>query len=472
MRYSQVMTRVSGMDVMLLYGETPTWHTHVSALQIVDPSTAPGGFDAEIVRSLLAERLALAPPFRWKVREVAFGLDRPVLVDEGDFDLDRHFHHLALPRPGDRRQLSELVGKLMARKIDRSHALWEIWLLEGLEGGRVAMLTKIHHAVIDGASGVDLTGLLMDPGPVPVPRQGMTVDAPDPAPSAVAAVAGAAGRTLLTPVRTARYAAQFARQAAVAGQHLLRGTAAGLPWGTGKSSLNGALTAQRRFAFVDVPLADVLRVKDAFGVKVNAVVLALAAGALRDYLVARDDLPSRALVAEVPVNIRTEATRRDVGSRVANTFVTLATDTDDPVERLRTIHRSSEDAKALQHDLATRKHINLSDVLPPVLLGAVVRGYGSSGLEPRVPPIYSVIISNIRGPDIDLYMAGAKVVGIYPMGPLLYASGLNITMLSLGDRVHFGLVACPDVVRDPWAVADLLPVALADLVEHTRIATS
>lgn len=464
------MTRVSGMDVMLLYGETPSWHTHVSALQIVDPSTAPAGFDAEIFRSRLAERLALSPPFRWKVREVALGLDQPVFVDDGDFDLDRHLHHITVPHPGGPRELSELVGTLLATKIDRSQALWEIWLIGGLEGGRYAMLMKIHHAVIDGASGVDLAGLVMDLEPEPPPRERMEVAVPDPAPSGVAAVLGAAARTAGTPVRTARYAAQLAQQAAVAGQHLLRRTAAGLPFVTARSSLNGALTRRRSFAFVDLPLGDVRTVKDAFGVKVNAALLAIVAGALRSYLVSRDELPSGTLVAEVPVNIRTDATRADVGTRVANSFVTLATDVEDPVERLRTIHRSSEDAKVLQHDLAARKHINLSDVLPPVVLGLAVRAFGSSGLEPRVPPIYSVIVSNVRGPDADLYMAGAKVVGIYPMGPLLYGSGLNITMLSLGQQVHVGLVACPDVVRDPWAVADLLPAALADLVGHARVA--
>lgn len=458
------MTRVSGIDVMMLYGETPSWQMHVSALVIADPANLAGGLDTDAYRSVLAERLALSPPFRWKVREVAGGLAQPVLVEEGDFDLDRHFHRVALPRPGDRVQLGEIVGTLMSRPLDRSQELWELWLIEGLEGDRVALLAKVHHALIDGASGVDVLSILLDLEPVPAARPAVTLAPPDPAPSPVVAAIGATRHVLATPCRAARYAVQLAEQGAIAGRHLLAGTKAGLPFTAGKSSLNGALSARRDVAFVDVGLDEVLRVKNTYQVKVNDVILALVAGALRSHLEDRCDLPSRSLVAEVPVNIRTEAQRGEVGTRVANSFVNLATDVADPVERLKTIHRSSDDAKALQHDLAAHKHISLSDVLPPVFVGAAVRGYGASGLEPRVPPIYSVIVSSVRGPDSELYMAGAKVEGVYPMGPLLYASGLNVSALTLRNRIHFGLVVCPDVVKDPWAVADQLPKALVELV--------
>ncbi|HET6966320.1 MAG TPA: wax ester/triacylglycerol synthase family O-acyltransferase [Acidimicrobiales bacterium] len=457
------MTRVSGIDVMMLYAETPSWQMHVSGLMIADPSTAPDGFDAGVFRSGAAERLASLPPFRWKVREVALGLDHPVLVDEGDFDFDRHFHHVSLPGPGSPRQLGGLVGALMSKPLDRSLPLWEMWLIEGLQGGRVAVLTKIHHALIDGASGVDLTSLLLDVEPSPSGHPLPSFPPPDPPPSAISSALRATANLMATPLRLGRYATQVVEQGAVAGYHLLRGSNVGLPFRTGRSALNGPITSAREFAYVDLPLSDVRAVRVAHRVKVNDVILAAVAGSLRAYLLERGGLPSRPLVAEMPVNMRSEKNRMDIGTRVANTFVSLATDIEDPVERLRAIHRSSIDAKQVQHDVGARKHLDLSDVLPPLLTGAALRAYSRSGLESLVPPIYSLIVSNVRGPDFDLYLGGAKVVGIYPMGPLLYASGLNITALTLGDRIHLGLVACPDRVPDPWSVAELLPKALDEL---------
>lgn len=461
------MTRVSGIDVMMLYGETPSWQMHVSALMVADPAKGTGRFDPAAFGSALAERVALAAPFRWRIREIASGLDAPVFVDDGHFELDRHFHRVALPAPGDRTQLGALVGQLMSRPLDRSDPLWEFWLIEGLEGDRFATFTKMHHAVIDGASGADLTTLLLDTEPDPPARPDFHYSPPDPPPSTLEAALGAARHLLATPLRAGLYALQLAEQGAIAGRHLLRGSKAGLPFSTPKSSLNGPLSARRDFAFADLDLRGVLRVKEAHQVKANDVILAVVAGALRSYLEGCGGLPERSLVAEVPVNIRTEAQRNDVGTHVANSFVTLATDVDDPVERLLTIHRSANDAKALQRELTAHKRLDLSDVLPPVLMGAALRGYGASGLEPRVPPIYSAIVSNVRGPDIDLYVAGAAVEGIYPMGPLLYAAGLNITAFTLHGRIHFGLVACPDVVKDPWAVANCLSAALDELLAAT-----
>ena len=458
------MTQVSGIAVMMLYGETPQWQMHVSALTIADPSSVGDGFDPIAFKAGVAERLARVPPFRWKVREVAFGLDRPVLVDEGDFDIDRHFHRVAVPTPGDARQLGRLVGQLMATPLDRSLPLWEMWLIEGLEGGLFAVLTKIHHAVVDGTSGIDLTGFLMDSEPGARARRLPDFPPPDPPPSPIGSALRATGNLLTMPLRSTRYAAQLAQQGAAATSRLLGGSAVGLPFRTGKSSLNGPISRRREFAYTDLPLADAFGVKEAHAVKVNDVILAVVAGALREYLAERGDLPSRPLVAEMPVDIRTADSRLDVGTRVANTFVSLATDVEDPLERLRAIHRSSLDAKKIQQDLGRHKHIDLSEVLPPVLMGAALRSYSRSGLESLVPPIYGLIVSSVRGPAVDFYMGGAKVVGVYPMGPLLYASGLNITALTLGDRIQFGLVACPERVPDPWAVADLLPKALSELV--------
>jgi len=458
------MPRVSGMDVMFLYGETPSWHMHTAALLVLDPASAPGGLDADALSAFYERRLASAAQFRWKVHHVAFGLDRPAVVEDPAFDLSNHVHRVDVPAPGGPREVGGIVGELLARKLDRSHPLWEVWVLEGLAGGRLALLTKIHHSIIDGMSGVDLANRVLDLSPVPAPPPPAPHLTPEPAPSFVGGLASALGAALRAPYRTARYAAQTLDQGVVLGRHLLGGTTAGLPFAAARSAVNGPLTARRTLAYTSVPIADVTRVKEAFRVKVNDVVLAVVSGSLRAWLLDRGELPRRSLVAEVPVSVRSEATRDHVGTQVANSFVTLATDVASPVERLRAIHRSSLDARDLQRDLAERKRVNLSDVPPPRLLGLAVRAFGASGLEARLPPIYSVIVSSVAGPQLDFYVAGARVEAVYPVGPLMYASGVNVTALTLGDHVHFGIVACPDVVADPWAIADAVPAALAELL--------
>ena len=461
------MQRVEGVDVMFLYGETPGWHMHVSSLTVVDRPDAPDGFPAS-VRSLLLERLPLALQFRCRLHNAPFGLDHPVLVDDADFDPDRHIHGVALPRPGTRRQLGELTGILMAAELDRSAPLWELWVIEGLEGGGFAVLTKMHHALIDGSSGVDLVGILTDPEPVPRYLGTPPPPRPEMPPSAVRSAARAARETVATPLRTMRYAGQLLCQGALGARQLLQGTAAGLPFQTARSSLNHALTPRRTLALADVGLGDVRQVAASSGVKINDVILALVSGALRSYLAGRGEVPGRSLVAEVPVSIRTDATRKRVGTEVANMFVSLATDVEDPIVRLQTIARSSREAKELQKRLAARKRINLSDVAPPALLGAAVRVFTGSGLEGRIPPIFSLVVSSVPGPTTDLYLAGARVSAVYPMGPLLYASGLNVTALSIGDGIHFGLLACPDIVADPWLVADGISRALGELVDAVQ----
>jgi WS/DGAT/MGAT family acyltransferase len=453
------------MDVMFLCGETPNWHMHVCGLLVLDPSTAPGGFDAEKLPKLLAERLALAPQFAWKLKEVPLGLGRPVFVEDPDFNIVDHFGRICVPAPGGRAELGEVVGDLASRKLDRDRPLWEMWTLEGLAGGRVAVMTKIHHALIDGASGVDLAGVMMDLSTEP--RQ---MEAPPPAavergPSSLTLLGRGAISALETPLRMARYGEQLARQGIVLGRGLLAHTPAGLPFQAPSTSFNRRLSPHRSFSFTEVPVADAKRVKDAFGVKMNDVVLALVAGTLRRYLESGDTLPDRALIAQVPVSLRTEANRSEVGTLVGTMFASLATDINDPVERLLAIHRSTEAAKELHHRFAASRKMSLADVLPPAAVRMFAQAYSGLGLEAWVPPIFNLVVSNVPGPTFDLYVAGARVLGAYPLGPLIYGSGLNATVFSLGTKMNFGFLACSELVPDPWSIADGVPLALDELTE-------
>jgi diacylglycerol O-acyltransferase / wax synthase len=404
------------------------------------------------------------------VVEVPFGVDNPLFVDDPNFDIDYHVRHIAVPSPGGPRQLGELVGDLASYKLDRNRPLWEFWLIEGLEGGRVAVLAKVHHAIIDGVSGADLATVLLDlepdppEPPTPIRPHGERV------PSPPELLARAAVSTMVMPWRTAQFGAQLVRQ----GRTFLRFRTGPkpppAPFQAPRTSFNGRISPNRRFAYTTLPLDTMKAVKNAFGVKLNDVVLAVCAGALRRYLAGRGELPEQPLIAQVPVSTRTEETKDKVGVQVAAMFASLETQVEDPAERLLAIHAGTQGAKEMREAMAADKIMNLTDTMSPALVGLAARMYTGARLEDRTPPVFNLIISNVPGPPFDLYMAGARITGIYPMGPLLYGSGLNITVMSNATGVDFGVFTCREVMPDPWLVADALSDALDELVAAAEIA--
>ena len=464
------MQRVSGPDAAFLYGETRSWHMHVSSILMADPSTAPHGFTVERLRENTAKRIEQVPQFRWRVVEVPFGIDNPVFVEDPTFDIDYHVRHVAVPPPGGPRQLGELVGDLASYKLDRTRPLWEFWLIEGLEDGQVAVLAKVHHAIIDGVSGADLATVLLDlepdppDPPTPIRPHGERV------PSPPELLARAAVTNMVMPWRTAQFGAQLVRQGRTFLRFRSRPNSPPAPFSAPRTSFNGRISPNRRFAYTTLPLGTMKAVKNAFGVKLNDVVLAVCAGALRRYLQERDELPEQPLVAQVPVSTRTEETKDDVGVQVAAMFASLETHVEDPVERLLAIHAGTTGAKEMQQAMAADKIMNLTDTMSPALVGLAARMYTGARLEDRTPPVFNLIISNVPGPPFDLYMAGARITGIYPMGPLLYGAGLNITVMSNATGVDFGVLTCRDVMRDPWVIADALASSLDELARAADVA--
>jgi WS/DGAT/MGAT family acyltransferase len=456
--------QVPGPDAAFLYGERPEWHFHVSALTVLDP-TSSNRFSFDEVVAQIQRRLHLSPQFRWKLLEspLHLRLERPVWIDDPDFDIDNHVHRVAAPRPGDRRAVGDLVGQLVSYKLDRSRPLWEMWLIEGLEDGRVALLAKIHHSIIDGQSGSELATLLYDLEADPPPDDEPPPYEPEPAPSFAERIAMATGHAAVWPIRAGRFSQQVLRQGITMGRHALGGDPPAQPLQAPRTPLNGRLTSDRRFASAAVSLDDAKRVKDAFGVKLNDVVLAISAGALRDYLEGLGELPDKPLIAQVPVSLRAEADEH-IGTKVAALFCSLATDIDDPGDRLRAIHASTISGKEMRRDLDADHRINWTDTLPPAAIALAARSWSAAGLDARTPPVFNLIISNVPGPPFDLFLAGARVDAMYPMGPLLYGSGVNFTVVSDADELHFGLLSCPTLVPDPWVIADRLPAALDELL--------
>ena len=465
------MRRVDSSGVGFLYGETSGWHMHVSALLILDPTDAPG-FSFEAVREGYAHRLGSAPALRDRLVGAPLGLDRPVLVDDPDFDLDAHLHRTEVPAPGTRREVADLVAVLIARKLDRRRPLWEAWWIDGLDDGRVALVVKIHHTLVDGVSGMNLAGLIMD-----LERDPASADDPAPArereraPSTATLALGALRSVAALPWRSARFANQLARQTATFTRQMLGPEPPPRAFSAPRTRLNRIIGAERRLAVTTIPMAEVLAVKTAFDAKFNDVVLALCGGALRGYLEARGELPDASLVAQVPVSVRTEESMTEPGTQVVNMFTTLATDVADVAERLRLIQAVTTRAKQYQHAIFADRSIAMPDLVPPIVLGAAARVFTGLGLERWIPPLFNVIVSDVRGSPVDLFVSGARVEAIYPLGPLLLGSALNVTALSNRDGMDVGFLATPEAVPDPWELVERIEAELARLVDAARAVT-
>lgn len=459
------MRKLSGQDAAFLYGETPNWHLHVSGLMVVDAERAPEGWSFERFREILISRIPEVPQLRWRYVDVPFGIDRPSWVEDPDMDPDFHIRRVALPKPGGDRELGEVVGRLVSYKLDRSRPLWEAWCIEGLEGGRVAILQKMHHAIIDGVSGAGLAEVLLDLESTPrvsstelreeihsdrVPGQGEMF------------LRGLVHSAVRTPVRTVRFVNQTVRQA-VSAVPVLRGDApVSLPLTAPRTVFNTDPTPRRQFATSRVELERVKAVKDATGVKLNDVVLALCSSALRSYLVEHGDLPASTLIANCPVSLRSDGDET-VGNNLGSMFASLATDVEDPLERLMSIHESTKSAKEMHKALAAHQIMGLTETTPPGLITLAARMYTSAGLASRTPPAASVVISNVPGPPFQLYLAGGPLEALYPMGPLLMGMSLNMTVFSILGSLDFGIMSCPDVVPEPDSIAAAIPVALEEL---------
>ncbi len=459
------MKRVSGVDAAFLYGETPSWHMHVSAVLIADPGTAPGGFTVERLKGQIEERLHLAPQFRWRLVEVPFGVDRPVFIEDPDFDIDLHVRRIGIPPPGGPEQLGNLIGDLVSIKLDRRQPLWEFWVIEGLEGGRVAVLAKVHHSIVDGITGSELASVLFDLSPegtdIP-PEDGPRTIEPVPNPFELF-FRGLAG-SMVTPWRLVRFAGQSVRQGLSFLGFARDGGPPPIPFQAPRTSFNTELTPHRRFAYTSVSLDQVKKIRRAYDVKLNDVVLALCAGSLRRYLEAGGELPETPLIAQVPVSMRNDDDK-EVGTKVGAMFASLATDVDDPVLRLLSIHDSTKSAKEMQRALAADKIMGITETAPPALISLAARMYTAAQLDKRTPPIMNLIISNVPGPPFPLYVGGAEIQAMYPMGPLLYGTGINVTVFSYRDSIDFGFMVCREVVTDPWSLAEGIDLALAELVK-------
>ncbi|MGE2833539.1 WS/DGAT/MGAT family O-acyltransferase [Mycobacterium sp. SMC-4] len=463
------MQRLSGLDASFLYLETAAQPLHVCSVLELDTTTMPGGYTFDRLRDNLVQRVKAMPEFREKLVDNRFNLDHPVWVEDKDFDVDRHLHRIGLPSPGGRVELADICGHLASLPLDRTRPLWDMWVIENLadrEGGqgqRIAVMTKVHHASVDGVTGANLLSQLCATeadAPPPDP-----VDGPGDASGLEIALSGAV-RFATRPLRLANVVPATVSTVVDTVKRARNGLTMAPPFSAPKTAFNANVTGHRNVAFAQLDLDDVKTVKNHFGVKVNDVVMALVSGVLRRYLLERGELPDNSLVAMVPVSVH-DRSDRPGRNQVSGMFARLETGIEDPAERLCAIAEANSVAK--QHSSAIEATLlqDWTQFAAPAVFGAAMRVYASSRLG-GARPVHNLVVSNVPGPQMPLYMLGCEVKAMYPLGPIFHGSGLNMTVMSLNGNLDVGIVSCPELLPDLWNLADNFAPAMAELVAATR----
>lgn len=460
------MQQLTGIDTLFLTRENERTPLHISPLLIYDPSTAPGGLVRfkDILR-LFESRLHLAPIFRRKLVAVPLGLDYPYWIEADDFDLEFHVRHIALPRPGDWRQLCIQVARLHARILDRSHPLWEAYVIEGLDNveglpkGSFALLLKMHNAAIDGVSGTEIIGAIHDvESRVPIRQSKRGAQwRPDPAPADVSLLARAWLNNLRQPGRMFQTVAEHIRK----GLRENRFRAANERV---RTRFNGRISGHRSIDARFFSLSDIKTIKDLVpGATVNDVVLTIVAGALRHYLLARGELPTTSLVAGAPINIRTETEHDGGGNLVSMMTLSIYTDIADPLERLHQVHDECISSKEYSSAIGARTLTDLTQSIPPRVAALGFRAASQTMLLTGASSPINTIISNVPGPQVSLYLCGAKLVRSAACGPVADHMGLFHAVLSYEGGISVTITACRDMLPDPAFYAECIQSSFEEL---------
>ena len=459
----QHLDRLSAVDASFLHQEGDATHMHIGAIATFAAPAPPHADVLEHIRS----RLHLVPRYRQKLAVPPGRFGRQRWIDDPRFNLEYHVRHTALPRPGDDERLLRLAGRIFSQQLDRSKPLWELWMVEGLADERWALISKTHHALVDGVSGVDLTTMLFDLQPAPRPGDQPGVWVPHPEPSgaelAAASITSAARRTLGLPLRTAALAAQPSNAVAQARETLgglaevVRASLTTAP----DTPLNVEISPHRRIAIAPAQLDDFKLVKNAFGGTVNDVVLAVVAGALRDWLHSRG-MRTEGLEMKACVPVSTRAPEQDgsLGNRITQLIAPLPIHIADPVERLHFVSEAMAGIKDSKQALGAEIIAGAQDFAPPTILAQSSRMNFSTRF-------YNLLVTNIPGPQFPLYLLGRELQGMYPVAFLAGDRALAIAIMSYNGHMSFGLIGDFDAMADIEVVAEGITHALREL---TRLA--
>jgi WS/DGAT/MGAT family acyltransferase len=463
------MQQISGLDATFLFLETQNAPMHIGSVGIFDPSTAPGGkVRFKRIIQTITERAHLAPFLRQRLVEVPFNADFPYWVRDESFDPEFHIRHIALPAPGDWRQLCIQVARLHARALDRSRPLWELYIIEGLDNvegippGCFAMMTKLHHAAIDGVSSQAIAAALCDATPEIRKVEGADQWSADTPPTPFELTAMAIEHNATRPWRYL----EFLQKSVPAWTAAIEATISGAltpPPSVPRTRFNQIVSPHRVFEGVDFSLDRIRAIKTDVGGTVNDVVLAICAGALRKYLLEKDELPEKSLVSMCPVNVRDPSALKSAGNQVVSMSVPLHTDIADARERLKAICASTRDAKEYTNAIGAKAMMEMADFIPMELGVLGARVAAEQGIANFTTPQFNTVITNVPGPPVPYYSNGAKHVRGWGMGPSVDGNGLFHSVGSYCGEVNVGVTCCRAMMPDPSRYAEMLVESFAEL---------
>jgi diacylglycerol O-acyltransferase len=468
------MEDMTGLDARFLYSETPTAHMHTMKIAVVDVSGRERQLTPPLFVELLTASLDRMPGLRRRVVEIPHRLGHPVWVEDPDLDVPRHVRWRVARPPGDDRELARIVAEVAATPLPRHQPLWELTVVEGLTGGRIAFVVKIHHAVADGGAAVAMLenaflATRQPPHQADDQARDQARDQADDRAASLPSTRALYARAVRSRARRVRALPAFARRTG-AGLVAARRTRHDVDhplahaFSSPRTSLNVSLDPARTFAMTTLSLEEVMTVKQMAGVRVNDVFLAVCGGALRRYLLRRDELPATSLVAGVPLATHV-GEHRLTGNHMDNLYLALGTDEPDAAVRLQAIHRSARGARKVRDALGPELFEYRAGLTPPHLYPLGLRLWARTRLADHVRPPINLVASNVAGPRTALALEGGVVTALYSVGPILEGIGLNITAWSYVDALHVSLLGCPSSLPDPWVLADDLEAALAELVD-------
>src|SRR3954452_1338507 len=464
------MRQLSGMDASFVYLEAPRAPMHIGSVAIYDPSTAPGG--AVTFKGILehiTRRMPLVPSYREKLARVPFDLDHPYWVNDADFDLEFHVRHIALPKPGDWRQLCIQTARLHARALDLDRPLWEFYVIEGLDNvegippGSFALVSKVHHAAIDGVSGAEMTAVIHDLAPEAAEIEAPDTFTPEATPSSVELLTRATMNNAAQPMRFARLARRTMGQT-LRNAGAMRSAVPTAP----RTRFSGVITPHRVVDGRSFDLAEMKRIKSVVpGATINDAVVAIVTGALRAYLGSQDELPDAPLQAMAPISVRTEGEQGAMGNQVSAMTVELPTTSVDPLDRLKTVHANTTRSKEMTNAIGARTLSDYSQFVPWALAGLATRTASRFSLANRTSMPINTVITNVPGPQMPLYMAGAEMVSVFGMGPVTDGMGIIHPVFSYNGKISISVTSCREMMPDPAFYAECLQASFDELSEAT-----
>ena len=469
------MQQLSPMDASFLYFETANAPMHIGSVAIYDQSTVEGGVLAfkKILKNY-ESRLHLARSFRQRIVRVPLSLDHPYWLEDPDFDLEYHVRHIALPKPGDWRQLCIQVARLHARPMDTTRPLWEFTVIEGLDNveglpkGSFAIVSKVHHAAIDGVSGAEMTAAVHDIEADAVPTPPETPWLPERIPTAVELLSRTSVNNVRQPFKLARVVAESVPALARLGIGLSAGKlkrVGAVP----RTRFNGKVSPHRVFDGRSFKLSDIRAIKNAVeGATVNDAVIAIIGGALNKYLSSKNELPKDSLIAMAPISVRSKDQQKSAGNQVSAMSVAVRSDIADPLERLVAVFESTTNSKEMTNAIGASTLTDYSQFIPSTVAGLAARLYTNLGLANRITPIFNTVITNIPGPQIPLYMTGARLVTQFGLGPILDGMGIIHPVFSYCGEITISFTSCREMIPDPAFYAECIQESFDEMLAATK----